>query len=494
MPIEWFESRDKATPCMIRDLTRMDAAKVSFVGISHRKLVSDIIAPAALKRPLPWKELKICYASPEIGRRPEKLKYLENVQGARNSTLAVLSKMFVEGKLVARVCDMSMSRERHRFFGGCIIENEHGEPKVVYVVQYLPSEGWASENQVTFRIECPEKRKGDSATRSLLARYSSCFHHVLDTSEDMGPLEFSTAWVRSGPAWIRFEENSTVQKRSMEHVVLATVDLRGHESILDVGGGAGIVSQALLAHCRKLTLADVSPRLLEHAKEYLDARFAGKEVDVALCSGPTKVETKDDIDLLEWDRAPQASDWRLAPKRFDVIVSHFSLQHLLPDRLADRRKLHLGELATWFSKYLPPGGQVIIAAHNTVMNLRGGYQRETDPWRIAIVEAAGSSGLQAKAEEEVAPPLIEPQELIDAFRAKGYVHMHARASVREYEFEPAERRLLWKVPGVLNELVPVHQFRDQRSIDQFIDRAWRRLKNVTRLPRLVGYWNFRWEP
>lgn len=128
--------------------------------------------------------------------------------------------------------------------------------------------------------------------------------------------------------------------------------------VLDVGAGTGLLAERVARRFQRaeLTLLDVSPEMLAHAR----ARFAGEP------AGRVRFEVGD------YARAPLGGP-------FDAVVSALSIHHL-PD--PEKRALYARVLAA-----LAPGG-IFVNADNVCADDPEVQRRDRRAW-IAAIEASG---------------------------------------------------------------------------------------------------------
>jgi ubiquinone/menaquinone biosynthesis C-methylase UbiE len=188
--------------------------------------------------------------------------------------------------------------------------------------------------------------------------------------------------------------------------VLEACDLRGDESVVDLGAGTGFLAVDLSSRVRGVLAVDIAPAMLEVLREAAKGRGRRIETRVA--------------DLRHFD-LPAAS--------VDLVVSSYALHHL-----SDRDKVALLRRARI---WLRPGGRLVVA---DMMFGRGGSARDRailrqkvasfcrkgpgGLWRM--VKACYRYGLKVGAERPASPDFWR-QTMIDA----GFVGVRFQPLVAE---------------------------------------------------------------
>jgi 2-polyprenyl-6-hydroxyphenyl methylase / 3-demethylubiquinone-9 3-methyltransferase len=159
------------------------------------------------------------------------------------------------------------------------------------------------------------------------------------------------------------------------YIEKAAGGLRG-KSVVDVGCGAGILSEALAARGAKVVGIDLAQEVLEAARRHL-------------------VESKLAVDYRDISAEALAQEW---PDAFDVVTCLEMLEHV-PDPAA---------VVAATAKLVKPGGTVVFSTIN----------RNPKAWALAIVAAEYVLNLVARGTHDYAK-LIRPSELDRWARAAG---------------------------------------------------------------------------
>ena len=163
--------------------------------------------------------------------------------------------------------------------------------------------------------------------------------------------------------------------RDVAAAIRATLPLSRETSVLEIGGGTGLLSRALVDDIGTAVVTDVSPGMVDVATGLLDEeRYAGWRAEL--------------FDI-EHDPLPE--------ERFDLVVSLLALHHM-------------GDLATVLGRVLElvvPGGQVALA--DLEHDADGGFHRHVEDFdghhgytRQALTSALGGAGFCDVSVEVVA--------------------------------------------------------------------------------------------
>jgi 2-polyprenyl-6-hydroxyphenyl methylase/3-demethylubiquinone-9 3-methyltransferase len=199
-------------------------------------------------------------------------------------------------------------------------------------------------------------------------------------------------WDPNGPQRPLHELNPTRLGYVRDRLASSNVSLRGAR-ILDVGCGAGLLSEALAREGAQVTALDLSPELIEIAKLHL--LESSLKVDYRLQS----------VEALAAE----------APGSFDAITCMEMLEHV-PDP---------GSVLAACATLLKPGGRLLLSTLN----------RTPAAFAVAIVGAEYVAGLLPRGTHSYAS-FIKPSELAGWLRAAGL----ALEDVSGLAYDPVRRK------------------------------------------------------
>jgi SAM-dependent methyltransferase len=230
--------------------------------------------------------------------------------------------------------------------------------------------------------------------------------------------------------------------------------------VLDLGCASGETSRLLLkAGVRHLTVLDQSPQMVQMAKNNLEP---SELVKFALCRVPSA--DRENIDL--------------EGQRYELIVLHQGLPSLAKD------VAELERLAHWCKGYSVSGGQLILAAHNTVVGL--GDNRWADPFRERLALLADQD---AKLRSALRPARVpfKREEIESAFETAGF--KLASVCTLTIPLAMEERILMWQSPAVADSFIDVQEV-GVEAVRTLVDKAAEAVRGAVTKERTVMYWKF----
>lgn len=219
-------------------------------------------------------------------------------------------------------------------------------------------------------------------------------------------LNLRTTWNRRTTTWHDHVVNSPAFDTVRERVVQAA-NLRGTDSVVDLGAGTGFISLALASAASTVLAVDLSDEML-----------AVLRAD-AMAKDQTNVQTRL-ADLATFD---------LPAGSVDLVVSSYALHHLVDE---DKRRL-VARMHTW----LAPGGRVVLA---DMMFGRGrtARDRQVIGAKIKALLGKGPGGVWRVAKNLVRFGLARGSELpaapefwVRAFEDAGFADVRFEAIVAE---------------------------------------------------------------
>ncbi|HEU0157090.1 MAG TPA: class I SAM-dependent methyltransferase [Stellaceae bacterium] len=244
--------------------------------------------------------------------------------------------------------------------------------------------------------------------------------------------------------------------------------ITGDETVLELGAGSGETSKTLVhrIHSGQVTLLDASPQMVALATRVFER---DNHVDLALCSVPEY--TVDHIDLGE--------------REFTTIVIHQSFQDL-----ATAFSRNLEVLGRWCIEKLLPGGRLIVAAHNTVVETERppGYETWEDEFRrVLYTEIRRIPEWRSHIRPRQQDHLYKPEHIEKSFLSQGFELR--RKEKLTIQMSMNERILMWSVPAVMNAIVDV-QTGGTDPIDKVCARLNDKFQGLPTMPRTTTYWVF----
>ena len=477
--VHWYLRRSDAERDMNLDLRRYK--RIVFIGVSQRSLADYLRTALAQLRTtleqdspavMPWQDIEIYFAAPEIGSLYEGNDFQSNVKISRQAIAACLTD--------PRHSTALPSFKKVQFFqsrlpvdhGGSMFSSQQSgvsdEFQVIYVVH---SRLHATElkDGITTRFDAVPSRSSGAVS----AIHSARIRHYTETHRNLNRHSLNldsfqkSIWDDSAEAWSQFCRGSQVLKTSMTYLVKLT-EIRPDDTILELGSGSGETSKTLLENAKvgSLTLLDASPQMTALSRR---AFHGNSQVDVALCAIPGA--TTDHIDLGE--------------RKFTLIIIHQSFQDL-----AAAFGNNLDVFASWCFDKLAPGGRLSLEAHNTIVETERpeDYKNWEDPLRLALYnEIDRLRSWRSFVRPKTHNQQYQPGQIERAFSSQGFVLKNKRLKV--IPMSMSERILMWRVPAVMNSVVDI-QAGGVEHIDTVCKELELRCCGLQTMPRTSTYWIF----
>jgi protein-L-isoaspartate(D-aspartate) O-methyltransferase len=131
---------------------------------------------------------------------------------------------------------------------------------------------WAAERRRM--VERQLRRRGIHDARVLAAMLEI-------PREEFVPLEARVEAYKNAPVEIGFGQ--TISQPFMTALMAAALDLRGHETVLEVGGGCGYAAAVLGMLARRVITVEIIGPLAEQARENL--RRTGRDSNITVVAG-----------------------------------------------------------------------------------------------------------------------------------------------------------------------------------------------------------------
>lgn len=470
-PVTWYKKRADSDAAMLRDMS--EYSTLVFLGVSHRSLpmfLRQVLQVAGPRyRSAPWRSIDVYFADDAMGRIWEGDAFSKTVLDSR---FDICEQLMSGPDRTRHLTQLRFWQSRDRLmYGGCLFGNDLGssvgvnEFGVLYVVNYLPSPDLNLEKCLTFSLRRAQKRALD-----VFLAYESAFDTIKSNADSLGSFTH-TIWDRSAPAWNRFVQECPAYCKSMK-TLAEFAGIGGDDRILDVGSGPGVTSAVLLEDLSpsgKLVLLDQSAPMLRLARGELASH---QNVDYALCAIPTG--PRGDVDIEH--------------EKFTVIVGHLILPTI------GQNQGELESFSRWCKVRLDSGGRVVIAVHNTALEMNAPSRwknwPDRDPLRKGIKDMA-----QKKGKLAFRPPQgtrIKSTEIETAFRKSGFeVHTTHERTFEEPDFTMEHRILLWKVPAVLDSMIDISDPGNWLQAVDVVDDVAKDIINHPTMPMIVKYFSFK---
>ncbi len=455
--IAWFVERDAALPDMQR--VWKTKAYLGFVGLSHRSLPVYFANELSSNRSLPWQSIDIFFASTKVGTMYEGAEFESNM---RHSRQLIAEELTTPGSK-AQLSNLTQIRFQQMDtvgaeYTGSIYGPSRENPETFYVVLSSPVPRGETKKALTFRVDRDGTETWNSAHRAVLEHYEGGFDRIQKHSTSLGTFRPSI-WDQSAADWSIFCLNSQLMSEEMSGLIAFAGPLIG-KNVLDLGCGSGEMSKQLLrAGVSRLTALDQSAQMLRLARQQLgDA----SNVHYALCSVPAR--GREDLDF--------------AGQKFDLIVLH----QVLPTIAAN--KTSLTALARWCLSYLTPGGTVVLAAHDSIVEL----ERSTwvDPFRTQL-NFLFNAHLHTTEKFRRPEPKLRKKDIHDAFADAGFLlDKFDRQAICN---TMSDRSRMWSVPAILDSFVDINLvgLDTARGLSR---QAAEAVQSQETKDRIVGYWLF----
>ncbi len=463
LPCRCFVRRLDGTPDFLQALA--EHSKLVFLGISHRQLPTEYLREVLDRAhgPLPWRSIEVYYARDNVGKVFEGDNFLPNL---RQSRQAVMELLFGRADRVPHLEEVIFRQSfQPRVQTGCLLGEEgqfSPDFRTAYYISGLAPQ--IPDESPTFRVNVGDA--DESARQDITGCLKAAYKTIRDSSDALGTFRPSV-WDSSVGEWSRFCNESEVQKSSMQALV-DFAGFRDNEAVLELAAGSGHLSAILWETLAtvpgaRLTLQEASPLMLRNCKDILK-----EKVRYALCYIPMTDE-RESIDIFG--------------EKFNVIVVHLTLTAMIGD--AGTRGL--AHLAGWCSKYLHPGGRVILSAHNTAVKVEtpGKYDPDRDAFRSNLRRLAKEMRIADHFRVPFRP--FSPDDVITAFESRRFTHL--RSQTRHFTMSREDRFRMWRVPAILDTFVDVKKVGIEMA-RELVERAITASPQVPEDARTVAYWSF----
>lgn len=458
--VRWYSQRSEATSDMQEDLARYGS--VSFLGVSHERLA--VYLGRVKGKALPWERVQICFAPESLGEHHDP-DFVRKARTARQD----IAIFFTTADHVSRMPHLkSVKLIQHQGIvahSGSLFGHDDRRRLTIYVVHSAVSLRGRLHEGLTMRLE--SARKGTPIHEQRMGYYEGIYKELVKTARVLGEVS-PTIWDDSADEWDQYASHSPLVKECRKWF-FDVAQLGSDDEVLDLGAGAGYPAGGLSggAHVRSVVLLDSSPQMIRLARNRF--RGPGPRVDVALCQLP-------DVEQVRFS---------LGDQDFSVITIFQALHELL-HAFGDAKKL-----AEWCRGRLRPGGRVVIAAHNGVVETEAPgikWVGWNDPLRESLHRLLDAD---AQCKPHLRPRTvlqrIEQQEIKDAFADRGFKLDGEMVKVLDLDFE--ERGQMWRVPAVADSIVDVRVAGKSR-VREIVEEAVRQQSGET-MPRTMVYWRFR---
>jgi SAM-dependent methyltransferase len=253
--------------------------------------------------------------------------------------------------------------------------------------------------------------------------------------------------------------------KSSADVLADMISLSAGDCVLDLGAGYGDVAQAVRNRHTDVSVmaVDGSPQMIRLMRD----RFrSDTRVRIALCHLPS--HDGDGIDLCK--------------ESYSCVVIHQCLGELIDSFMG------LDALAIWCRQHLKQGGQLLVTAHNALVEVDppNGFNNWNDPFRAALLARARKQGFHARRGN--LRSLLRQEEVELTFARSGFIKTAGRSE--EFDFDYEERRRLWHVPAVIGSLIDLNRH-GNTDFERIVDHAVNSLQGQPSKPRTVVYWLFK---
>lgn len=458
--LRWYTRRSEATADMLLDMASFP--HIAFLGISQRQLggyLRERLQHAT--GPLPWETLEIYFAPRVLGEAYEGTDFQGRLLTARQEIAALLTDPACLSRLPKLRTVTFLQHDGFSTHTGSVFGLSPQQVSVLYAVHSAVRLHGDTHQGLTIRLSA---NHGPGPRDSRFEHYEGIYRALSQSAAGLGCFARST-WDLSAEQWSRYARQSDVLARSAT-IVAEMVSPQPGDSVLDIGSGSGDSARIILDRYpgASVTLLDGSPQMIR----LMQARFGGEScIRFALCHLPSL----------------DGSSIDLGEDRFAFIVIHQSLSDLM------RSFGSLSGLATWCSRRLRPGGQIVVSAHNTVVatDRPNGFEGWKDPFRAQMVKLLKSKVRKWHLQD--APKPIAAEKIVAAFTSHGFNLDDHRREVIELSFD--ERRLLWHVPAVIESLVgDTMGFSRRDELDKIVDDTADSLRGQRTMPRTVLFWRF----
>jgi len=455
--LRWYTRRSDATADMLTDMGKF--RHMVFMGVAQRQLpgyLRDKLQCAGA--PLPWETVDVYFASGLLGEAYEGTDFHRNLAASRQEIACLLTDPAHAERLPHL---RSISFYQNKVLAahtGSLFGCRARELAIIYAVHSSVHLHGETHHGLTIRLSaCP----GLGARDGRFEYYDGVYRALSQSSVSLGALARSI-WDWSAKRWADYARQSEVLARIAD-IVADMISPQNGDSVLDIGSGSGNAARRILdlhPHV-SMVLLDGSPQMVGLLRNGFghDPR-----VRLALCRLP----------------AQDGSSVDLGQDQFSFIVIHESLGELV------RSFGSLGALAVWCRGRLRPGGQVLVTAHNTLVETDPppGFEGWRDPFRAELAKRLEETRLGPLRNP---PRKLEQADITNAFENEGLSLAERRQEVIEMSYE--ERRCLWKVPAVMGSMIDGSEAATA-EIDRLVDQVIDSLRGQRTMPRTVVFWRF----
>jgi SAM-dependent methyltransferase len=442
---------------LIRDTSDKDwlhdmacAYQIVFLGTSHKRLSVYLEQLQQVSKCSQLRSIQVFYASEQSGKAVEGSDFFANMVESRHRISALIATSDWRHQFPKfEYLSFYQSRYLHNF-EGTIIGRGDDNWHTIYIVENIAVAPFVAENTLTIRYKKNLPWFFRSRTNDVINFYTTAYQNIANRAQCLGIFKHSL-WDDSVQEWSEFSGQCYAHLASMEFL-LDTAQLTGKEKVLDVAAGTGHVSKLIIDKYPtvKLSVLDASPRIIEMCRTVLHhtARYA-------LCRVPENC-----IDIQN--------------TYYDVILIHLSLPALA------RTLQELEKLAVWCRKYLAPNGKVILAAHNTAVDIPSDFLIDRDPLREALQNELEAMNLKY---HEYAKKRFSPAEINYAFENVGFRCIENKT--KSFRMDMEHRITMWSAPAVLGEVTDVSLISDKKR-RYLIDRIRVKLDDQLLRPPLFN--------
>lgn len=456
--LRWYMRRSDATLDMLND---MESFKhIVFMGVSQRELATylrELLQHTS--DALPWETVEIYFASPLLGEAYEGIDFHRNLIRARQDIACVLTEPAFSDRLRYLRTVSFFQNDGLTTHTGSMFGSSSQELSIIYSVHSAVYLYGDTHQGLTIRLTTSP---GRGYKNDQFKHYEEIYRALSQSSVRLGVFSCS-AWDLSARQWSEYARQSDVLARSAS-IVADMISPQNRDVVLDVGSGSGESASAILeSHSDvSMVMLDGSPQMVRILR---DKFLHESRVRCALCQLPSEDGGGIDIEGEE----------------YSFIVVHQTLGELLksfgnPD-----------DFANWCRSKLKQNGQLLITAHNTLVNTirPDDWSDWKDPFRVDFVKELRKASYKAHIRE--LQHIIDGEKIVRACERVGFKLEEKRFEVIGLNYE--ERRRLWHVPAVLESVVDTTKVR-ATDLNHLVDKAINlHLKEGT-MPRTVVFWRF----
>ena len=168
---------------------------------------------------------------------------------------------------------------------------------------------------------------------------------------------------------------------------------------------------------------------------------------------------------------------------FDKIFIIFSIQYVIGNNCTIREFLY-----EW-KKRLKPGGEIIIVAHNSVIecSIPPEYSDWEDPFRKEMEKIISSENENITIKQKRSP-IITDEEVEQSAKDLGLKFTTVEFT---YHRTMEDRACMWKAPAIFNSIVDFEGALDKLDYKSVIDKAFRNVRSSETMPTTVKFINLK---